>query len=120
VIRNRPKEYNEKTLPVLQFYKDKGIYMEVDGTASIEGVHKQISQIISHELSKSLYNIVLFGYPGSGRGSQGMALSKHFGLEYVATGPMLDHEIKMNTETGRRSKNFTKTDSWFRTRSWFN
>ncbi len=104
VIRNRLKEYNEKTLPVLQFYKDKGIYMEVDGTASIEGVHKQISQIISHELSKSLYNIVLFGYPGSGRGSQGMALSKHFGLEYVATGPMLDHEIKMNTETGRKIK----------------
>jgi len=33
-----------------------------------------------------------------------MALSKHFGLEYVATGPMLDHEIKMNTETGRKIK----------------
>ena len=32
VIRNRLKEYNEKTLPVLQFYKDKGIYVEVNGT----------------------------------------------------------------------------------------
>ncbi len=102
VIRNRLKEYNEKTLPVLQFYKDRGIYMEVDGTTGIEDVHAQITQIIRHELSKSLFNIVLFGYPGSGRGSQGNALAKHFGLEYVATGPMLDLEIKLNTETGKK------------------
>ena len=38
VIRNRLKEYKEKTLPVLQFYKDKGIYREVDGSRSIEEV----------------------------------------------------------------------------------
>jgi adenylate kinase len=102
VIRNRLREYNEKTLPVLQFYKDRGIYIEVDGTSGIEDVHAQITQIIRHELSKSLFNIVLFGYPGSGRGSQGKALAKHFGLEYVATGPMLDQEIKMKTETGKK------------------
>ncbi len=104
VIRNRLKEYNDKTLPVLQFYKDKGIYVEVEGTVGIEEVHSQITQIIRHELSKSLFNIVLFGYPGSGRGSQGKALARHFGLEYVATGPMLDQEIKLNTETGKKIK----------------
>lgn len=104
VIRNRLKEYNDKTLPVLQFYKDKGIYIEVEGTVGIEEVHSQITQIIRHELSKSLFNIVLFGYPGSGRGSQGKALARHFGLEYVATGPMLDQEIKLNTETGKKIK----------------
>jgi adenylate kinase len=102
VIRNRLKEYNEKTLPVLQFYKDRGIYVEVDGTVGIENVHNQITEIIRQELTKSLFNIVLFGYPGSGRGSQGKALARHFGLEYVATGPMLDQEIKKNTETGRK------------------
>jgi adenylate kinase len=102
VIRNRLREYNEKTLPVLQFYKDKGIFVEVDGTVGIEEVHLQITQIIRQELSKSLFNIVLFGYPGSGRGSQGKALAKHFGLEYVASGPMLDQEIKLKTETGKK------------------
>jgi adenylate kinase len=102
VIRNRLREYNDKTLPVLQFYKDKGIYIEVDGTTSIDDVHKQITHIISQELSKSLFNIVLFGYPGSGRGSQGKALARHFGLEYVATGPMLDEEIKAKSETGKK------------------
>ena len=102
VIRNRLREYNQKTLPVLQFYRDKGITVEVDGTAGIDEVHQQLTEIIRQELSKSLFNVVLFGYPGSGRGSQGKALAQKFGLEYVATGAMLDQEIKQNTETGKR------------------
>lgn len=102
VIRNRLKEYNQKTLPVLQFYRDKGIYMEVDGTTDIDTVQQSISAIIRNELRKRLFNIVLFGYPGSGRGSQGKALARKFGLEYVATGSMLDQEIKQGTETGKR------------------
>ena len=102
VIRNRLREYAQKTLPVLQFYRDKGIYMEIDGTAAIEQVHRQISEIIKNELSKSLFNVVLFGYPGSGRGSQGKALARKYGLEYVATGAMLDDEIKQGTEIGKR------------------
>lgn len=102
VIRNRLREYNEKTRPVLNFYRDRGIYVEVDGTASIESVHQQVTGIIRRELRKRLFNIVLFGYPGSGRGSQGRALAQKFDLEYVATGPMLDAEIKQGTETGRR------------------
>jgi len=102
VIRNRLKEYNEKTLPVLQFYRDKGIYHEVNGIETIEKVNHSITRIINQELSKSLFNIVLFGYPGSGRGSQGKALAKKFGLEYVATGAMLEEEIASNSETGKR------------------
>ncbi|MFZ4740930.1 MAG: adenylate kinase [Bacteroidales bacterium] len=102
VIRNRLKEYNNKTLPVLQFYKDKGVFYEVNGIDTIENVNLEITDIISQELSKKLLNIVLFGYPGSGRGSQGKALAKAYGLEYVATGEMLDQEIKEKTETGKR------------------
>ncbi len=102
VIRNRLREYNEKTRPVLQFYRDKGICVDLDGTKSIEEVHGQITEIIGEELSKSLFNVVLFGYPGSGRGSQGKAIAKKFGLEYVATGSMLDAEIKQGTETGKK------------------
>lgn len=102
VIRNRLKEYNDKTLPVLQFYKDKGIYFEVKGDDSIEDVNRNIQGIIKEELNKSLFNLVLFGYPGSGRGSQGIALAKKYDLEYVATGQMLDHEIQIGSDIGRR------------------
>ena len=104
VIRNRLKEYYEKTLPVLKFYKDKGIYKAVDGIKSIEQVNEQITEIIKIELSKSLLNIVLFGFPGSGRGSLGIAIAKKYGLEYVATGSMLDKEIKSNSEIGKKIK----------------
>lgn len=102
VIRNRLKEYNDKTLPVLNFYKDKGLYNEVDGAQSIESVREQIQHIVKEELSKRLLNIVLFGYPGSGRGSQGRAIAKKYGLEYVATGPMLGEEIAKKSETGKQ------------------
>ncbi len=105
VIRNRLKEYYEKTLPVLIFYKEKGLYKEVNSMLSIEEVHQQIKEIIQAELSKRLLNIVLFGYPGSGRGTQGKAIAKKYGLEYIATGPMLDEEIKKGTEIGKKVLN---------------
>ena len=102
VIRNRLREYNEKTLAVLSIYDERGMTHEVDAGAPIEEVTRNIEAIVKKELSKHLFNIVLFGYPGSGRGSQGKALAKRFGLEYVATGEMLDREIKSGSETGTR------------------
>ena len=56
-----------------------------------------IRAIIRDELAKHLVNVVVFGYPGSGRGSQSAALARKYGLEYVATGPLLDQEIKAGT-----------------------
>jgi len=102
VIRNRLREYNEKTLPVLEFFKDRGLYREVDGTQTIAEVRNRIDTFLTDELRKRLFNVVLFGYPGSGRGSQGRALAKAHGLEYVATGPMLGEEIQRGTDIGRR------------------
>ena len=102
VIRNRLKEYKEKTLPVLQFYKDKGIYRELDGSRSIEEVTVSIRGILKEEMRKQLFNVVLFGYPGSGRGSQGKALAQQYGLENVDTGAMLDQVIANYSDLGLR------------------
>lgn len=102
VIRNRLHEYAEKTLPVMRFYRDRGIVQEVDGTASIDAVHGAVAAYVDRELSKRLLNIVLFGHPGSGRGSQGKALAKEFGLEYVATGAMLEEEVRSGSPLGAR------------------
>jgi adenylate kinase len=104
VIRNRLKEYAEKTLPVLQFYKDKGVRHKVDATQSVDDVHLELLEIIRKEQNKRLFNVVIFGYPGSGRGSQGKAIAESLGLEYVATGPMLEEEIRAGTEVGARIK----------------
>lgn len=104
VIRKRLVEYDEKTRPVLQFYKERGIYIPVNGQQSIEKVNEDIDIILQNELRKSLFNIVLFGYPGSGRGSQGEALAKKYDLEFVATGPMLEQEIKNKSALGLEIK----------------
>lgn len=101
VIRNRLREYHDKTLPVLQFYRDKGQQHDIDGTRSIGEVRADIVRILQQELDKNLFNLVIFGYPGAGRGSQGLALARKFGLESVATGRMLDEEIRSGSETGR-------------------
>jgi adenylate kinase len=100
VIRKRLKEYYDKTLPVLNFYREKGIFHEVDGTKGVEEVTKQIEAVIEGELSKRLYNILLFGYPGAGRGYIGKALAEKFGLEFVATGRIIDQEILNRRDIG--------------------
>ncbi len=105
VIKNRLKEYRDKTLPVLNFYKEKGNYIAVNGMQSISKVTEDIDKIINNLLSKKLLNIVMFGHPGSGRGSLGKALAKKYKLEFVATGEMLEEEIKKNSDIGKKVQN---------------
>ena len=102
VIRNRLREYNEKTIPVLQFYREKDICFGVNGLNSIDKVTSEIETIIAGELRKKPLNILLFGYPGSGRDSQGKALAERFGLEFISTNEMLEYEISNHTEIGQK------------------
>ncbi len=102
VIKKRLKEYKEKTLPVLNFYKERQNYISVNGLQNIKKVSEDIERIINERLSKKLLNIVMFGYPGSGRGSLSKALSEKYQLEFVATGAMLDDEIKKKSEIGKK------------------
>jgi len=102
IIRNRLREYEDKTLPVLNYYKEKGNYIAIDGHKGVEEVTAQIEEIINKEMSKKLMNVVIFGYPGCGRGSQGMELARKYGLEYISTGRMLEEEIESGTDLGQK------------------
>ena len=104
VIRNRLKEYNDKTLPVLKFFKERGSYLSINGLQSIKKVRADIENLVNLEQSKKLLNIVIFGSPGSGRGTIGRAIAKKYDLEFVATGSMLKAEIKKNSPTGQEVK----------------
>lgn len=109
VIRNRLREYHQKTLPVLDFFKERGNYTAINGVQPIPEVTNDIVKIINDVLSKKLINIVIFGYPGSGRGSLGKALAQKYNLEFVATGAMLDEEIKKNSKIGQQVKELYDT-----------
>lgn len=98
VILNRLQEYEEKTLPVLNFYDDLGVHAPVNGIGSVEEVFSRIIEKVELSLSKSQMNIVLFGYPGAGRATQARKLAEEFGLIYLATGEMLTAELKNQGE----------------------
>jgi adenylate kinase len=102
VIRNRLQEYHQKTLPVLDFYAARGKRVDVDGTRCIDEVRVDVSRIVRAQYGKRPVSIVLFGYPGSGRGSQGKALAEAFGLELMATGRMLEEEMNAGSDVGRQ------------------
>jgi len=53
-----------------------------------------------------MFNIILFGPPGSGKGTQSEYLIKNFGLTHVSTGDLLRSEIENKTELGLEAKKF--------------
>ena len=51
-------------------------------------------------------NIVIFGAPGSGKGTQSEMLIQHYGLGHISTGDVLREEIKKGSELGKTAKGF--------------
>ena len=51
-------------------------------------------------------NIVIFGAPGSGKGTQSDKLIEKYGLEHISTGDVLRSEIKNGTELGKTAKGY--------------
>ena len=49
-------------------------------------------------------NCVLFGPPGSGKGTQAEALGERFRMTHVSTGDMLREAVKNETELGRKAQ----------------
>ena len=47
-------------------------------------------------------NIVIFGPPGAGKGTQSNLIVKKYGLYQISTGEILRQEIKNNTALGRK------------------
>ncbi len=51
-------------------------------------------------------NIILFGPPGSGKGTQAEKLKEHFNLLHISTGDLLRKEIANGTGLGMEAKQF--------------
>ena len=49
-------------------------------------------------------NIILFGPPGAGKGTQADNIVKNFNLHKVSTGDLLRNEIKNNTKLSNKIK----------------
>jgi len=49
-----------------------------------------------------MINFLIFGPPGSGKGTQSVKLAGKFNLKHLSTGDMLRAEISAGTNLGRR------------------
>ena len=54
-----------------------------------------------------MLNIVLFGAPGAGKGTQAVMLAEKHKLVHLSTGDILRKEIAAGTELGKQAQNFT-------------
>ena len=53
-----------------------------------------------------MLNIVIFGAPGSGKGTQSERIVEKYGINHIATGDVLRAEIKNGTELGKTAKGY--------------
>src|SRR6186997_986742 len=53
-----------------------------------------------------MFNLILFGPPGSGKGTQSEKLIAKYGLKHLSTGDLLRNEINRQTPLGLEAKNF--------------
>lgn len=53
-----------------------------------------------------MFNLILFGPPGSGKGTQSSNLINKYGLQHLSTGDLLRDEISRSTSLGMEAKKF--------------
>ena len=53
-----------------------------------------------------MLNIVIFGAPGSGKGTQCERIVEKYGINHISTGDVLRAEIKNGTELGKTAKGY--------------
>lgn len=53
-----------------------------------------------------MFNLILFGPPGSGKGTQSEKLIVRYGLKHLSTGDLLRSEINRQTALGQEARNF--------------
>ena len=61
------------------------------------------NDILNYTIMK---NLVIFGAPGSGKGTQSDILVEKYGFDHISTGDVLRAEIKAGSELGRTAKEF--------------
>jgi adenylate kinase len=53
-----------------------------------------------------MLNLILFGPPGSGKGTQAALLCRRYGLDHISTGDLFRDEIKRRTPLGIKAQEF--------------
>jgi len=74
----------------------------------IDEIFARLNSVVQDTLKKQLFNVVILGIPGSGKGTQSKRLADEFGLIYVSTGKLIRREIANKTEIGKKVEGYMK------------
>ena len=55
-----------------------------------------------------MFNLVLFGPPGAGKGTQAEKLIEKYGFNHISTGEVIREQIRKGTELGRSVQSYTE------------
>ncbi|MCF6167145.1 adenylate kinase [Lutibacter sp.] len=66
-----------------------------------DGIGRNLTDIYQLTSTPKLKNIVLFGPPGVGKGTQAKILKEKYNLVHISTGDVFRHHIKNKTELGK-------------------
>lgn len=75
------------------------------GVKSSSDIEQHISEV---KIANTMKNIVLFGPPGAGKGTQAEVLKEKYQLIHLSTGDMFRYNMKNNTELGILAKTYTE------------
>lgn len=68
---------------------------------------RNLPEVYQLNTSLTMTNIVLFGKPGAGKGTQAAFLKEKYGLVHISTGDIFRYHIKNETELGRLVRSYT-------------
>ncbi len=109
IIENRLREYDIKTIPVIDFYKQQNKFHAINGIGNVDEVFERLTNKIEEVLSQTLLNVIFLGKPGAGKGTQARRIAKRFNMKYVSTGEMIRREIENQTELGKIAQPYLVT-----------
>lgn len=67
---------------------------------------RDLTDIYQLKTSKTMTNLVLFGPPGAGKGTQANILKAHYNLVHISTGDVFRYNIKNETALGMLAKSY--------------
>lgn len=101
------KEAYQKNLPVKYVGFEVPNAFVVGYGLDYDGLGRNIPEILTLEKNrKNMLNIVLFGPPGAGKGTQSEMLKKKYDLVHLSTGDIFRANIKGETTLGKQAKAF--------------
>ena len=116
-LKSRLEGYHSQTVPILAHYKPTGVVQMIDANKAPPDVWTDIEAMLvsgggadnaettgQEKQTASKKIMILFGPPGSGKGSQAPNIVKALGIPQLSTGDMLRAAVAAGTEIGKKAQ----------------